>query len=365
MKFSINQAELQNALSIVQKGVSTRSTIPVLSGVFMESTTDSITFQTTDLELSIQYTAAALVEEPGRAVLPGKLLFDIVKSLPDAAVHIAVEDEAATITCDSSSFSIRGLNPIDFPAFPVVETERQISLPFETFSSMAKRVCNVVSRDKSRAILTGVLISLEGGTVRMVATDSYRLAVTEQPQAGDLEDFSAVIAGQFVSELASLPKTGDDIKLGLAENQIVVSYHGTVFVNRLIEGKYPNYKQLLPSSHNTRAAVDTSALQAAVKRATLLGQAGSSVRFSISATTQSIQVSAVAQDVGSAHELVPAEVVGEDVEIAFNGSYVLEGLSSAQSDQVALEVLSSLKPGILKDADAAGYLYLIMPVRLS
>lgn len=365
MIFSINKTELQNALSIVQKGVSTRSTIPVLSGIFMESAADSITFQATDLELSIQYTAAALVEEPGRAVLPGKLILDIVKSLPDAAVHISVEDEVATITCDNSSFSIKGLNPIDFPSFPTVEAARRISLPFETFSSMAKRVCNVVSRDKSRAILTGVLISLEGGTVRMVATDSYRLAVTEQAQTGDLEDFSAVIAGQFVSELASLPKTGDDILLGVAENQIVVSYHGTAFVNRLIEGNYPNYKQLLPSSHTTRAVISTSALQAAVKRAALLGQVGSSVRFSISSTTQSIQVSAVAQDVGSAHELVPAEVAGEDVEIAFNGSYVLEGLSSAQSDQVTLEVLSSLKPGILKDAGVENYLYLIMPVRLS
>ena len=231
MKFSINQSEFLNALTIVQKGVSTRTTLPVLAGIYVEAHGDEVTFQTTDLELSIQYTATALVEEEGEIVFPGKLIVDIVKNLPDAAVHVEAADFDAVIKCESSSFSIKCLNAVDFPGFPKVSTEQQIRIPFETFSSMARKVCRVVSKDESRAILTGVLITAEEGVLKMVATDSYRLAVTEAPLEG-AEEFNAVVAGTFVSDLAGLPKTGEDIMLALAENQIIVSYHGTVFVNR-------------------------------------------------------------------------------------------------------------------------------------
>lgn len=365
MKFSINQAELGNALSIVQKGVSARSTLPILAGIYLEAHHDSIVFQTTDLDLSIQFTCTALVEEAGAAVLPGKLLVDIVKSLPDAAVHISTDSETATITCDNSSFSIKSLNAQDWPGFPFVETDQQISIPFETFSTMAKKVSNVVSRDDSRPILTGVLITLEDGMLKMVATDSYRLSVTQRLSDRGETAFSAVVSGAFVAELAALPKSGDDISIALAENQIVVSYKGTSFVNRRIEGKYPNYKRLLPSSHATRAVVDTAALAAAVKRAALLGSSGSSVRFSISPEAQIITVSSVRQDVGSTQEVVPAQVEGESCEIAFNSSYVGEGLNSAPSESVALELQGSMKPGIFKDTSSGDYLYLVMPVRLS
>ena len=363
MRFSINQSELSNALSIVQKGVSPRSTLPVLSGIFVEAKGDDVTFQTTDLELSIQYTTSALVEEEGSTVLPGKLIVDIVKNLPDAAVHVEAADDGAVISCDSSSFSIRCLNPADFPAFPQVLPERQISVPFEAFSTMARKVCRVVSKDESRAILTGVLIAVEDGLFKMVATDSYRLAVTEEPLAGQPEDFSAVLSGGFVSDLAGLPKTGEDISLALAENQIIVSYAGTVFINRRIEGKYPNYKQLIPASHETRCLVDRTMLLGAVRRASLLDHNRSQVRFSVNAATQTIQLT-TSQDAGSTQEIVKAQVEGADVEIGFNSYYVVEGLSAMESPEVSLELQGALKPGIVKGGADENYLYLVMPVRL-
>lgn len=363
MKLSINQSELQNALSIVQKGITTRSTLPVLSGVFVQTAGDEVTFQTTDLELSIQYTCAALVEEEGATVLPGKLVVDIVKNLPDAAVHIESNDESAIISCESSSFQIRCLNPVDFPGFPKVEPNQRISIPFEDFSSMARKVSRVVSKDESRAILTGVLIEVEGEALKMVATDSYRLAVTEMALGGPAEEFSAVIAGSFVSDLAGLPKTGGDISLALAENQIIVSYAGTVFVNRRIEGKYPNYRQLIPSSYETRCLVDRQALSAAVKRASLLEHSGAQVRLSINVASQTIQLT-TSQDVGSTQEIVKAEIEGADVEIGFNSHYVNEGLTAMESGQVSLEIQGALKPGIMKGDETENYLYLVMPVRI-
>ena len=324
MKFSINQTELQTALNTVQKGVATRSTLPVLSGIYVVAHGDEITFQTTNLELSIQFTCAALVEEEGKAVLPGKLICDIVKNLPDAAIHVTTVDLETTITCDNSSYSIKGLEPQDFPAFPEVATGQQITVPFDVFSSMAKHVCHMVSKDESRAILTGVLITVEGNELRMVATDSYRLACVQHEVAQE-EDFSVVVSGGFVSELAGLPKSSENIVLALSENQIVVSYRGTVFVNRRIEGKYPNYKQLLPDTCETRV---------------------------------------VAQDVGSAQETIAATVEGNDVEIALNSSYMLDGLNSTKGDTVVLEAQSSMKPGIFKNEADLNFTYLVMPVRL-
>ena len=201
MKFSINQSELQNALSVVLKGIATRSTLPILSGIYLDAHDDTLTLQATDLELSIQYSVSALIEETGKAVVPGKLFSEIVKNLPDAAVHVAAEDDSAVITCDTASFSIKTLDAEDFPGFPHVDVQQEVSIPFTQFASMVKRVARVVSKDESRAILTGVLITLEDTTLKMVATDSYRLAITEaELPESSAEEFQAVIAGSFLQE---------------------------------------------------------------------------------------------------------------------------------------------------------------------
>lgn len=368
MRFSINQSELQNALTIVAKGISTRSTLPILSGILIEANGDAITLQATDLELSIQYSAAALVEEPGKVVVPGKLFTDIVKSLPDAAVHVEGNEEQAVLTCDTSSFSIKVMNAEDFPGFPHVNVEERIEIPHPQFAAMVKRVARVVSKDESRAILTGVLITCSEGQLRMVATDSYRLAIVDAvlPESeGTAADFEAVISGTFLTDIASLPKTESPVTLALAENQIVVTCDNTVFINRRIEGTYPNYKQLLPDAYSTRAVVETDHLAASVRRAALLGSASSPVRIDLNADTNTAHVSAMSQDVGSAQETIKCEVEGEPIEIAFNYMYVLDGLSSMGSEKVALEVQSPMKPGIFRATEGDDFLYLVMPVRIS
>ncbi len=366
MKFSINQTELQNAIVIVLKGVSTRSTLPILSGILLEARGDTLTLQATDLELSIQYSVAALVEEEGKAVVPGKLFSEIVKNLPDAAVHVEADEESALVTCDASSFSLKALNYEDFPGFPHVDVKQRISIPFAQFSSMVRRVARVVSKDESRAVLTGVLVTLEEGRLRMVATDSYRMALTDAdlPDA-PADEFQAVISGSFLSEIASLSLPEATLSLALAENQIVVTCEDTVFINRRIEGNFPNYKQLLPEGFVTRAKVDVDRLVSAVKRASLLGSAEAPVRFDLNTASQTMQLSAATQDVGSAQETIGCEIEGEDVEIAFNYSFVLAGLSAVSTKKVYLEVRSPMDPGILRAEESEDYLYLVMPVRIA
>lgn len=365
MKFSINQSELLNALTVVQKGTAQRATLPVLAGVYVQAQGESVTFQTTNLEMSVRYQTAALIEEEGVAVIPGKVFIDIVKTLPDAAVFIETTEDSALISCESSSFSVRVFDALDFPAFPQVDASQQITLAFDDFASMARKVCRIASKDESRLMLTGVLIAVESGTLKMVATDSYRLGVCEHPLNNtQVEDFSAVLFSTFVLDLAGLPKTGDDICIGISENQVLVSYGSMVFVNRRIEGNYPNYKQLIPEGYATRAVMNRADLLAAAKRASVLDSGASQIRFSVNVASQTVQLTTT-QEVGSTQEIVKAEIEGEDVEIGFNSHYVIDGISAITSEQLALELQGSMKQGIMRGTDEdERFLYLVMPVRI-
>lgn len=365
MRFSINQSELLNALTIVSKGTSGRSTLPVLSGVYIETVGNGLILQTTDLERSIRYSVNALIEESGRTVIPEKLLFDIVKNLPDAAVSFETNDSEITLVCGKSSFTLRTLDADDFPAFPQVDVMQSVTIPFGDFSSMIKRVAKVVSKDQTRAVLTGVLITTTDSGIKMVATDSYRLAVAEVDVENVPQDFEVIVSGAFMQEVASLPKIDEIITMGITENQIVFTYQNMVLINRRIEGNFPNYKQLIPDSYATKTCFTTQELITAVKRVSIINNMSSPVKFDINADTRNTVIDSVSQDVGMAQETLGCEVLGESMQIAFNHQYIIDGLSSITTEQVFLETQSAMKPGIFKAADGQKFLYLVMPVRIA
>lgn len=365
MKFSINQSELQNALSVCVKGSSTRSTLSILAGVYLKAEEGSLTLQTTNLELSIKVTCPALVEEQGESVVPAKLFLDIVKNLPDMAVRIESDDAIASVFCDTTTFSLKALNPLDFPAFPEVEAEQEAQFPFSAFSTMVKRTAKVVSHDETRAVLTGVLVSCVGNELKMVATDSYRLAVSETQLSQPCpEEFEAVIAGSFLNDIASLPQSDQPITLALSENQIIVSYQDTTFINRRIEGAFPNYKQLIADGFSTRVTLSTHALTDAVRRVSLLSNKVSPVQIKVDAESGVMTLVTNSQDIGNAQENLICEIEGESVDIAFNYSFLLDGLNSITTDAVHLDLFGSMKPGILRATEGENFLYLIMPVRV-
>ena len=365
MKFSINQSELQNALSVCVKGSSTRSTLSILAGVYIKAEEGSITLQTTNLELSIKVTCSALVEEQGESVVPAKLFLDIVKNLPDMAVRIEADASTAVVFCDSTTFSLKALNPLDFPAFPEVEADQEAQFPFSVFSKMVKRTSKVVSHDETRIVLTGVLISCVGTELKMVATDSYRLAVAETELSQPCpEEFEAVISGSFLSDIASLPQSDQPITLALSENQIIVKYQDTTFINRRIEGSFPNYKQLIADGFITRATLPTHALVDAVRRVSLLSNKVSPVQIKVDSEAGVVTLLTNSQDIGNAQENLICEVEGEPVEIAFNYSFLLDGLNSIDTDAVHLDLFGPMKPGILRATKGENFLYLIMPVRV-
>lgn len=365
MKISIARSELLEALSTVSKGMSARSTLPILSGVLIDAEAEGIRLQATDLEISIRHTAPALIEQPGQIVIPGKLLMDIVRSLPEAAVTIETEGETAHIRCQHSSFTVKTLKPSDFPKFPEVQVDKSITLSSSTLVSMVKQVSKAVSRDETRAILTGILLIIEGPSIKMVATDSYRLAVREvilETSAG--EDVEVVIPGKALEEVTRLGSDAEKVILGISENQIVFEFGNTIFVTRRIEGTFPNYKQLIPKESETTAVVTAEELTAAVKRVSLMALHNTPLRISVNVEDQTLSLSAATQDVGDASEDLMVKTEGKDVEIAFNHAFLMDGLNSIGTDSVRLEVQSALKPGLLKSVEQEGFLYLLMPVRL-
>ncbi len=365
MKFSINQSEFLNALTTVAKGAATKSTLPILSGIYIKAQEESLTLEATDLDLSIRCTASALIEEEGETVIPSRLLTDVIKSLPNEAVHLDITDESATIICDTASFSIKVLPYQDFPGFPEITPEQTLTIPFDTFSYMVKKVAHVVSKDESRAVLTGIYIDVHDTALRMVATDSYRLAIADQQLEEEQEPFNAVISGSFLMDVAGMNRQADTVSLALSDNQIVISYGNTTFINRRIEGNYPRYNQLIPDSYTTRATFNTQQLIDATKRTSIMSNKTAAARFDINAASQTTQLSTAAQDIGAATETIASKVEGEDIEIAFNFGYVISGLTSIDSKEVYLELQGPMKPGILKSADDGSYLYLMMPVRCS
>ncbi|MHB1324226.1 MAG: DNA polymerase III subunit beta [Coriobacteriia bacterium] len=365
MKISIARGELFEALAVVSRGLSSRTTLPILSGIHVSTRGDSIIFQATDLEVSIRTSCKGRIEQMGQSVLPGKLLTEVVRSLPEAAVLIdTTTPGTASVQCVQSSFSMKTLSPDDYPKFPEVTPDQTVSLPSDVFSRVVQQVSRSVSRDETRPILTGILTVVDSGTLRMVATDSYRLCIREVPVEGVMGEIELVVPGKAMEDVAKLIGSNENVSLGVAENQVIFTFGDTTFISRRIEGSFPNYRQLLPKEHTTRAVVDRTEFLDAVKRVSLMAQHSTPLRVRIAVSDHTLTLSAATQDVGDASEDIQVTPDGEDVEIAFNHAYLLDGISVAEGEAVALEVTSPLKPGVIRLAEGDGFTYLLMPVRL-
>lgn len=366
MRFTISQSSLAGALAVVGKGIASSSTLPILSGVYMRANNGTIEFQTANLTVSIRYRAAANVEEPGETVVSGRILTNIVKNLPDAAVTFEGSGRMVDISCGPSSFHLNALNPADFPDFPEVSLETSVELPREVLQKMVDKVYRVTSRDTSRPILSGVFMTVSDNTIRLVATDSYRLAVCDtNVETSSLQGtFEMIVLGSTFHDVLSLPSDDERILISATESQVVFQFGNVTYVSRRIEGNYPNYRQLLPNEHLTSVVLDVDTLASALKRVSVVAVTNPTVRLDVDAESNAITISSVSSDQGDASETIDAEVTGETLTIAFNYHYVLDCLSAVGGGQVSLELQSATQPGIFKSYGTISYLYLLMPVNI-
>ncbi len=366
MKFTVSQSSLMKALTVVAKGMGTNSTLPILSGIYVRAQDGTLEFQTNNLTISIRHLIPANVEEPGETVVSGKVITNIVKTLSDSAVTFEGSGRTITVSCDKSTFRLNTLNPSDWPAFPDLAPDRTIELPGELLSRMVDKVYKVTSRETSRPILQGILLTVEDNTIRLVATDSFRLAVCDssvESPAG--EAFRAIVGGTVFHDVLTMPSSDETIQIGTTESQVIFTFGNTTFVTRRIEGNFPDYKQLLPPTCGTAVTLDVAEFSAALKRVSVIALQNAAVRFDIDADAGLMRLSASSPEQGESSELLPVEVEGQSLSIALNYHYVFDCVNAVSgSDEMRLELQGSVQPGIFKCNGKVNYLYLLMPVRL-
>ncbi|GFP31262.1 DNA polymerase III subunit beta [Candidatus Hakubella thermalkaliphila] len=368
MEIRCLKQELLEKVHIASRAISTKSVLPILSGIKITAA-KTISLIATDLEMSIITQVNGDIVETGETVAPARLLVDILKSLPGAAVVVKVmpEQGSVNITCQNAEFDIRVLSPADFPELPQITGARTVALKLSTFSHLARQVVRAASTDEARAVLTGILLHFQDKKIKMVATDSYRLAVSQANIDSEVSEEEVIVPAKAITEVSRMqprenPKDSEPLlRVAFASNQMRFDMNGHTVITRLISGKYPPYQQLIPSGYTTVIELPPTQLEETVRRIATLAQNNTPVRFFF--TPNRLIISASTREVGQAREEVPIQYSGEDREIAFNPTFFLDGLASIKEEIVEFKMDSALKPGLLKPRGDDNFLYLIMPVR--
>jgi DNA polymerase-3 subunit beta len=372
VKFRCERDVLVEALGTAQRAVASRGgALPVLSGVRLEVAGDRLHVAGSDLDLTIQVHVDVAGDSDGVVVLPARLAADIVRALEPGAVTLDAGDDEARITSGRSNFAVRLLPAADFPRLPVSsDSADAVTLAASEFSEALRQVVRAASGDDARPILTGVLMTAEEGGLRLVATDSYRLAVRDLPGTAVLREGQKVLVpSKALAELQRLLSGAESVTLRLGEHDVAFEVGNVRLTSRLIEGEFPNYRQLIPSSYPNRLIIEKEPLLDAVRRVKLLVRdATTPVRIAL--RPDGIELTVITTEVGQAVEDVDAKFEGTEMTVAFNPAYLIDGVEAVAGDEIQLETIDALRPAVIRptegpDAKSAEYLYLLMPVRVS
>lgn len=365
MKLRCERDVLVEALSTAGRATAGRSgALPVLSGVRLETQGDTLVATGTDLDLTIATVVSVTGLDDGVVVAPGRLVTDIVRALDPGAVTVEAEEEDLRITSGRSVFSVRTHPAADFPRLPTPSGD-EVTLPVEGLAEALRQVVRAASSEDSRPILTGVLMAAEEGGLRLVSTDSYRLAVRDLAGVGILAaDQKVLVPSRALNELGRLLGGSGEVALRLGAHDATFRTGSVSLTTRLIEGEFPNYRQLIPASYPNRLVVGREAFLEAVRRVKLLAKDPvTPVRIALAA--DGIQLSVITPDWGQASEDVDAKYEGAEITVAFNPTYLIDGLEAVPGDEVVLSTLDALKPATLRPVEGEDFLYLLMPVRVS
>jgi DNA polymerase III subunit beta len=368
LKLTTKREDLVSKLSIVSRAVSTRAATQALSGVLLTATDGRVTLSATDLDMGLTTGLAADIAAEGAVLLPGRLLADVARSLPDPTVEIETREAErdVEIRSGSSRFHLRVLAAADFPKLPEAGDAAGLKIPAKALESSIELVARAASRDDMRPVLTGVFVTASGSEMTMVATDSYRLAVKRTELEADLGgEIEANIPARALRELSRVLATEgvEDATIWLLPNQAIFEAGSITLTTRLIEGQFPNFRQLLPESYEHDVRLPRSDFLDVARRISQLAQRNAPLRLSFE--TGELTVAAETPDVGDAKETMPAAFEGEGLEIGFNPEFLKEGIESVEGDEVLLRLISPLRPGLLQPVENEDFRYLVMPIRLN
>jgi DNA polymerase III subunit beta len=365
LRITCTKEELVQGLALVGRAVSSRTAIQILSGILLEAHNDELRLAATDMELSLRATVSARVEGDGAIVLPGRTLVDIARLLPGDEVTIEhrASESVVHVASGSASYTLHTYNAEDFPRLPELTETETFSVDREALLETIARVARAASRDEARPVLTGVLVQFAGDKLVMAATDSYRLAVKETALSSSAPELEAIVPSRALQELARIPGDGDgdEIAVGVQENQVLFSAGGVWLTTRRIDGQFPNYRQLLPETFEHELTISRPELLDVVRRAAVMIQRATPLQLRFA--DGEVTVVARTHEVGESQESMPVAYSGEPLEIGFNAEFLREGLESVEGDDVKMKLISPLRPAILTD-EADDFTYLVMPIRL-
>ncbi len=367
MQLKAERDPLLDALQTAARALSTRTTLPSLGGIMLVAEGGRAVARATDGELAVTVELEAEVDGDGRLLLPGRLLADVSRSLPQGSVTLAerTAEHDVELTAGTARFHLRLLDPEDFPPLPELGGDA-LTMPAPALAETVDRVARAASRDEVRPILTGIMVSVEGSTLTMVATDSYRLSVKRTELAESVPtSFEANVPARAMRELARIVSQAgvEEVKVSMPGNQIVFGAGNVTLSSRLIEGQFPNYRQLLPDAFDHDVRLPRGELLDVSKRIRYLAQRNAPLKFSFA--PGELTISAETPEIGDASEGMPCAFEGEPMEIAFNPQFFIEGVESVEGEEVVLRLTSPLRPGLLQQAGSEDFSYLVMPIRLT
>jgi DNA polymerase III subunit beta len=368
MNLHCEREKLLEAMQTCQRAISGKSMLPILTGILFKTEKNKLILSATDLEISIRTEVNVEAKEQGNMVVPARLVMDILNSLEDETVEFISSPSGGPmeIKAKESKFSLSVQQEEDFPKIPEAGKAGACTIPGAEFTRATREVVKAASRDESKPVLTGVLVEISKDLLKMVATDSYRLAVCETKISGGPTDaISLIVPARSLRELHRILSATESgtVAISLTENQVIFKAGNVEMISRLIEGEFPNHKQIIPEGYEKIIKMDKNKALGSIKRVAILAQNNAPIKMS--AANNAVVVSASTQDVGEATEKFEIDYPGEEVKIAFNPDYLLDGISSVEEENFALEITDPLKPAMIKPIEDKSFQYLIMPVRLT
>lgn len=363
MQFFTTKSNLVHAVNTVQKAVSNKSTLPILEGILFEANDGTLSLLGTDMELGIKTKLEGTIKEEGSIVLSARLISEIARKLPDGVVTFAsTQKNSIKITCQQSAFQLQGEAGEDFPKMPEVQGIDPVEIPKELFRSLVKETIFCVAKSENIPVLTGELLEMENGEIKLVALDGYRLALRK----GKIDQgihIKEIIPERTMQELHRLLSMNDqDLLISTTKNQALFTIGDTVMVSNLLQGEYINYKQIIPENSTTKVRVQTLELLASCERASLMARDGKNNLIKMHFNQGGLEIQSHSE-MGNLQEILPVEVQGDPLKIAFNCTYFIEALKAISEEEVLLEFTTAVSPCVIRPVDGEYFTYLILPVR--
>ncbi len=369
MKFSCYKDKMLKAINSVVRGVASKTTMPILEGILIQTNDNEIKLTTYDLEIGIEYIIECDIKEQGSTVVNAIMFSEIIRKLPDTEIEITVnENNLLEIECEGSHYKLATMNPDEFPELPKIEIENSVEIEQNTLKTMIRKTIFAVSTEESRPIFTGCLMEVENNKLNLVAVDGFRLALRRIYLNKKTEDFSAVIPGKTLNEVNKiLLDSFETVKIGIAKNQALFEMDNCKVVTRILDGEFLNYKNVIPSNWETRIKVNKANLQDCFERISLISSSSIEKEKKYPVKVQvdigKVTISCTNQT-GDAKEELFLTTEGKNLEVGFNPKYFLDSLKVIEDEEVYVEFGSSISPCLIKAIENNDYVYMILPIRI-